>query len=142
MAYNGYLIRVGGTGGGTGTMIPMKYIKLSGYTITPDQRMETEAKRDVTGVLHRKTVAHTATKIEFTTPPMTNLEMDDLMSILRNAWTNVNERRIRVRYYDMEINDYKTSEFYMPDVKFQIDRIDNVLDIVYYKEARFAFIEY
>ena len=137
MAYSGYLIKVGGSGG---TELPMKYIKLSGYNITPNQRMESEAKRDVTGVLHRTTVAHTATKIEFNTPPMTNSDVDAMMTLFRTYWISNAERKLTLYYYDMESDSYQTGSFYMPDIKFQIDHIDG--NIVYYTETRIAFIEY
>ena len=139
MAYNGYLIKVGGSGG---TSLPMKYIKVEGYNITPDQRMESEAKRAITGFLHRTTVEHTASKIEFTTPVMTNLDMDSMMSMFRNAWSNSQERKLTLEYYDNETNSYKSGVFYMPDIKFSIDHIDSDLNMVYYKETRVAFIEY
>ena len=139
MAYNGYLVKVGGA---SGTILPMKYIKIDGYNITPNQRMETEAKRAVTGVLHRTTVEHTASKIEFTTPIMTNADMDNMMTLFRNAWTSVAERKLSIQYYDMETNTYKVADVYMPDIKFEIDHIDNANYIIYYKETRVAFIEY
>lgn len=139
MAYSGYLIKLGGS---NGTELPMKYIKVEGYDITPNQRMETEAKRDVTGVLHRNTVTHTASKIEFNTPCITNAEANALMTLFRNAWTNSTERKITLYYYDMENDSYKTGDFYMPDIKFSIDHIDNTRNIIYYKETRIAFIEY
>lgn len=139
MAYNGYLVKVGGT---SGTILPMKYIKIDGYNITPNQRMETEAKRDVTGLLHRNTVAHTASKIEFNTPYLTNSDVDAMMTLFRNAWTNTIERKLTIQYYDMETNSYKEAEVYMPDIKFEIYHIDNVHNIITYKETRVAFIEY
>lgn len=139
MAYNGYLIKLGGA---SGTVLPMKFIKVEGYDITPNQRMESEAKRAITGLLHRTTVEHTATKVEFNTPNLTNLEADEMMTLFRNAWTSVTERKLNLQYYDMETNSYKTGEFYMPDIKFSIDHIDNDLNMVYYRETRIAFIEY
>ena len=139
MAYNGYLIKVGGS---SGTKLPMKYIKLDGYNITPNQRMESEAVRSVTGLLHRSTVSHTATKVEFNTPNITNKDVDDMMTLFRNAWTSVNERKLTLEYYDMETNTYKTGTFYMPDIKFEIDHIESALNIIVYKEIRVAFIEY
>ena len=44
MAYSGYLVKV------NGTQIPNKYIQLTTYAITPNQRMEAEAERDTTGM--------------------------------------------------------------------------------------------
>lgn len=139
MSYSGYLIKLGGSGG---TVFPMKYIKVEGYDITPNQRMESEAKRAVTGVLHRTTVAHTATKIEFNTPNLTNKEVDAMMTLFRNNWSSTAERKIKLYYYDMETDSYKTGDFYQPDIKWQIDHIDNSTNMIYYKETRIAFIEY
>ena len=141
MAYDSSigLIRLGGS---TGTSLPMKYIKLDGYNITPNQRMESEAKRSVTGVLHRTTVSHTATKIEFTTPTLTNTELNDMMTLIKNNWTSTAERKITLYYYDMETDTYQTGDFYMPDINYKIDHIDTKLGLVYYKDIRIAFIEY
>ena len=139
MAYSGYLIKVGGS---NGTNLPMKYIKLDGYNITPNQRMESEAKRSVTGVLHRTTVSHTATKIEFTTPTLTNTELNAMMTLFRNNWSSTAERKLTLQYYDMETDTYKEGNFYMPDINYKIDHIDTKLSLVYYKEIRIAFIEY
>lgn len=139
MAYSSSigLIKLGGSGG---TTLPMKYIKVDGYDITPNQRMESEAKRDVTGVLHRKTVAHTASKIEFNTPILTNHDVDAMMTLFRNNWSSTAERKITLYYYDMETDSYQTGTFYMPDIKWHIDRIEG--NTIYYSETRIAFIEY
>lgn len=137
MAFIGYLIKVGGS---NGTELPMKYIKLDGYNITPNQRMESSAKRAVTGELVRTTVAHTASKIEFTTPVLTNSDVDAMMTLFKNNWTSVSERKLKLYYYDMESDSYKEGDFYMPDIKFQIDHIDG--NVIYYKDIRVAFIEY
>lgn len=139
MAFSGYLIKVGGS---LGTELPMKYIKIEGYNITSNQRMETEAKRDLTGSLHRSTVAHTATKVEFTTPNITNDDVDAMMTLFRNAWSNTTERKLTLEYYDPETNAYKTGDFYMPDIKYEMYSVDTVNNIIRYKEIRVAFIEY
>ena len=139
MAFNGYLLKLGGS---SGTVFPMQYIKLEGYDITPNQRMESEAKRAITGLLHRTTVEHTSSKIEFNTPKMTNREVNAMMNIIRSAWTSSLERKLSVQYYDMETDSYKTGTFYMPDIKFPIERIDTSTNTVYYGETRIAFIEY
>ena len=135
--YNGYLIKIGGS---DGVELPMEFIKLEGYDITPNQRMESSAKRSVTGYLNRTTVEHTATKIEFSTPVMTDKDVHAIMGLFGNAWTSVIERKLNLEYYDMETGEYKTGTFYMPDIKFTIDHIDG--NIVYYKETSFKFIEY
>ncbi len=139
MAFNGYLIKLGGS---SGTVLPLEYIKLSGYNSTPNQRMESEAERSVTGLLHRTTVEHTATKVEFTTPMMTNLQVAEMMTLFRSVWSSTAERKLDLEYYDEETDSYKTGTFYMPDIKFTIDHIDLALNLVYYGETRIAFIEY
>ena len=138
MAYNGYLIKLGGS---SGTVMPMKYIKHDGYNITPNQRMESSAKRAVSGLLNRVTVAHTASKIEINTPNITNSDVADMMTLFRNNWTSTAERKLKLEYYDMETDTYKVGDFYMPDIKFEIDHIKPG-NIIIYKEIRIAFIEY
>ena len=137
--YSGYLIKVGGS---SGTALPLKYIKVEGYNITPNQRMESSAKRSVTGYLSRTTVDHTATKIEFQTPCLTDVDVHALNGLLGTAWTDVNQRKLELEYYDMETATYKTGTFYMPDIKYEIDHIDQTKNIVYYKEITYKFIEY
>ena len=137
MAYSGYLIKVGGA---NGTILPMKYVAYNSYNITPNQRMESEANRAVTGLLHRSTVSHTATKIEYNTPPLTNDDVDSMMTLFKNAWTSTIERKLKLQYYDMETNSYKEGDFYMPDIKFEIERLEG--NTVHYSPIRIAFIEY
>lgn len=137
MAYSGYLIKLGGS---SGTELPMKYVKIGSYNISPNQRMESQATRAVTGLLHRTTVQHTASKIEINTPPLTNSEVASMMTLFRNAWTNTLERKLTLYYYDMETDTYKTGDFYMPDINFAIDHIEG--NVIVYNEIRIAFIEY
>ncbi len=140
MAYSGYLIKLLG-GNGTETL-PFKYMGLSSYKCTPDQRLESKAARASTGILHRTTVEHKATKIEFSTPPITNIELSTLNAMLQRHFTDSLQRKIVIEYYDMEIDGYRTATCYMPDVDYTIDRIDNANNIVYYQAVRYAFIEY
>ena len=139
MAFSGYLIKLGGS---SGTELPMKFIAVESYNATPNQRMESKANRAVTGLLHRTTVEHTATKIEFETPHMTNLDRAELNGLLAANWSNSLERKITINYYDEETDTYKNGDFYMPDVKYTIDHIDLTTNLVYYKPTRYAFIEY
>ena len=137
MAFNGYLIKLGGSGG---TELPMKYMKPESYVAEPNQRMESEAGRDVTGTLHRTTVEHTATKIEFETPYLTNDQVASLNSMLRSAMSNVHRKDITIYYYDMETNSYRSASCYIPDIKYTIYRVDG--NTIIYKPIRYAFIEY
>ena len=139
MAYSGYLIKLGGSGG---AILPMNYISPQSYKSTPNQRMESEAARSITGYLHRTTVEHTATKIEFKTTVLTNKDLRTLNSLLRTYFTDNLERKIVINYYDQETDSYRNATCYMPDVEYTISRIDPDTNLVYYEPIRYAFIEY
>lgn len=139
MAFNGYLIMLGGS---LGTVLPLKYMRYETYKVTPNQRMDYNSTRDSTGVLHRTALAHTATKIEFTTPRMSNTDFYNMLTLIKNRWTSVQERRITLYYYDPETNSYKTGTFYMPDIEYTITNIDTRTNKIMYAETRIAFIEY
>lgn len=139
MAFNGYLIKLGGSGG---TELPMKFMSIESYKSTPNQRMESKAARSVTGVLNRTTVSHVATKIEFETPYMTNLDRKQLNDLLAANWIVPLERKIKIYFYDDENDSYREATCYMPDVQYTIDHIDLNTNLVYYKPVRYAFIEY
>ena len=137
MAFSGYLIKLGG---GSGDVLPMNLISAESYSATPNQRMESKAARAVTGVLNRTTCSHMATKIEIETIPMTNRDLTGLMSLIASHFTDSLQRKINLKYYDNETDNYKTGTFYMPDVQYKILRIDG--NIIYYDSIRLAFIEY
>ena len=140
MAYAGYLIKLKG---GTAEVLPMKYMAISSYKANPDQRMESDAKRATTGYMHRTTVPHTATKIEFETPAqMTNKDISTLNALISGHYTDVLQRKLVIEYYNNETDTYKEATVYVPDVEYNIDRVDNNNNIIYYNPIRYAFIEY
>ena len=94
MAFTGYLIKVGASG--HEVEIPLKYMRAETYTVTPNQRLEWSAERDVTGVLHRETTPNMPPKIEFNTPLMTNSDINALNTILSTAYSVAAERKLRV----------------------------------------------
>ena len=140
MAFSGYLIKVGESG--SEVEIPLKYMRAETYSVTPNQRLEWSAERDVTGVLHRETVANQPPKIEFNTPLMTNSDISALNAILNAAYSVAAERKLRVTYYDPESDSYKTHDCYMPDVKYEIRNVDTAHNVINYEELRYAFIGY
>lgn len=137
MAYSGYLIKLGGN---NGTELPLSMVKAESYSATPNQRMESEAKRDTTGALHRTTCSHTATKIEINTIPMTNSQWKTFYKAITDQFTDTQQRKINLKYYDNDTDDYKTGTFYMPDIQYPIMRIDG--NTIHYDSIRLAFIEY
>lgn len=137
MAFSNFLIRLGGSGG---PELPMKFMKPESYVAEPNQRMESEAGRAVTGLLHRTTVEHTATKIEFETPSLTNTQVAELNRLIASNMSDKHRKDITIYYYDMENDSYKTADCYMPDVKYTIMHVKN--GTIIYKPIRYAFIEY
>lgn len=140
MAFSGYLIKVGT--GNSKVEIPLKYMRAETYKVTPNQRMEWSAERDTTGVLHRTTVANKPPKIEFETPLMNNTDIAALNTIIQGAYSNADERKLSVEYYDPESNTYKTHTCYMPDVAYKIRNVDTVKNVINYEQLRYAFIGY
>lgn len=137
MSYQGYLIKL------NTTILPMRFMALKSYTITPNQRMDLDSYRDANGVLHREVLGHTATKIEWATPAMLkNGDIAELNALFKANFENSIERRISATYYDMETDSYKSGTFYMPDVQYTIYRTDSKRNELYYNAARFALIEY
>lgn len=138
MAFSGYLIKVGSPA----VEIPLKYMRAETYKVTPNQRLEWSAERDVTGVLHRETTPNMPPKIEFNTPLMTNSDIKALNTILQNAYSVAAERKLSVTYYDPESDTYKTHDCYMPDVAYEIRNVDTANNVINYEELRYAFIGY
>lgn len=134
MASNGTLLSFGDYN------IPMKFIKYDTYVITPNIRLDIDSYRDADGILRRNALKHTTTKIEFETPALHELEMDELMQNIRSQYMNPNEKNAICSYYDPENGIYKSGEFYMPDFKFKIYSVSN--GWIIYRPLRLAFIEY
>ena len=140
MAFTGYMIKLKGLNSDPDEELPMDYMAVDSYSATPNQRMEAKANRAVTGLLHRSTVSHTASKIEFETPPCTNKEVAAINALLSGHYSNALERKLQIEYYDPETDTYKTAEVYVPDVQYKISRVDG--NTIYYDKIRYAFIEY
>ena len=138
MAFNGKLIEL--KTNNSYVEFPLRYIKAESYKVTPCQRMESSANRATTGVLVRATVSHTASKIDLSTPPVTNSEVNAIHTLLSNAYTDALQRKLDLRYYDPSSDSYKTGTFYVPDIDFDINRVQGT--IIHYNPVRIAFIEY
>ena len=140
MAFNGKLIEL--KTGNTYVEFPLRYMKAESYKITPCQRMESSANRATSGVLVRTTVPHTASKIDFDTPAITNTEVSAIHTLLANAYTDSLQRKLDLRYYDPASDSYRTGTFYVPDIDFPISRVEKTTHVIHYDSIRIAFIEY
>lgn len=136
MAFNGSLLKF------SGDNFPLKYVFKESYKVTPNRRQDLDPYRDGNGSLHRNTLSHTATTIEFQTKPMWNSEFEQMMSFIRNHYTNTQEKKLSITYYSPDINDYKTGNFYVPDVEMNMDLVDTTNNKIMYLSTTLEFIEY
>lgn len=87
MAYNGYLIKVGNY------TIPHKYIKAETYQALYST-IDLDSTRLANGTLNREVLEHHVGKVEFETVPlMDNSQLNDLLSNIRNNYTNALEKK-------------------------------------------------
>jgi len=126
----------------TWVKIPLDYMKVEEYKITPDQMLDLDSYRNEQGVLLRNCLDHKVTKIEFTTPPIYNTALNALLKIISDGYTNTKSHRLKIRYYDMYTDDYKEGTVYCPDIDFNINHVDEAKKIILYNPVRIAFIEY
>ena len=136
--FQGWLLKVGSGM----TLVPTEMIKAETYKVSPNQRMEETAERDSTGVLWRETVPNMPPKIEFNTPAAYDTDVNALNAIFRAAYSNEQERKLTVAFYDPEENVYKSWVCYMPNIDFPIRTIDIDAKTIFYDEIRYAFIGY
>lgn len=110
--YNGYLLKFGSN------IMPNNYF--IEFSSTPDQRLESNAERDNTGELQRATLPNGKTSIKLSTHIMSLEEKINFQNIINLSIVNEIQRKCRVTFWDDEINNYKTSFFYIPDIEYQI----------------------
>ena len=140
MAFNGKLLEF--EINNSYTEFPTNLINAESYKVTPDQRLEASANRAASGKLIRTTLSHTASKIDLNTIILTNSQLATIETLLTNAYTDSLQRKLTIRYYVPQSDSYKTGTFYVPDVDYDILRIEKDNHIIWYNSVRYAFIEY
>ena len=120
--------------------IQNKYISLTSYVSTPNQRQDLDSYQDNWGKLHRNTLDHTRSKLEWNTPPLFERELLSLQNILNSGIINSKERKLKIIHYCFDTHTYEQGEFYMPDITFTPLLIRN--GEVLMDKVRLAFIEY
>ena len=137
-AFNGYLLKAGNSE----SIFPHKYINISTYKSTPNQREEIEAYRDdYTRNLTRVTADGMKTSIEFQTLDGITLEEKmEIQDFFKSCTVNEKERKVHITYWDDENNLYETSYFYLPDTPYTIDEIKD--KTITYKSLTYKLVEY
>lgn len=139
--FNQYFVKIIRASDGVQVPIPNKFISLTSYVSTPHQRQDLDSYQDTTGRLHRNTLTHTRSKLEWNTPPLLEKDMIVLQNILESGIINQNERKSKIIHYCFDTHTYEQGEFYTPDITFTPMRIlPN--GMVLLSKVRLAFIEY
>lgn len=131
--YEGYLLKVGIN------VIPFEYMRADTYKATYNGQ-DIDSYRDADGLLHRNALPHFVPKVEFNTPHITNVQAQALLGLIRSQYLDTVEKKVSVKCYIPELDDYLTQDMYIPDIEFQIFKADGN-DIIY-NETRIAFIGY
>lgn len=113
MAYNGYLLQIGGY------IVPMTFIRIESYAVTYST-MDLDPYRDANGVLHRNALGHKVGNLVFETPYMYQRDFAAVMANIRSQYTNAIEKRVVATFYVPELDEYLTQEMYLPDIQVQI----------------------
>lgn len=138
--FDTYFVKVIRASDNTAIPIPNKYISLTSYVSTPNQRQDLDSYQDNLGKLHRNTLDHTRSKLEWNTPPLFERELLSLQNILNSGIINAKERKLKIIHYCFDTHTYEQGEFYMPDITFTPLLIRN--GEVLMDKVRLAFIEY
>ena len=138
--FDTYFVKVIRASDNTAVPIPNKYISLTSYVSTPNQRQDLDSYQDNLGKLHRNTLDHTRAKLERNTPPLFERELFSLQNILNSGIINSKERKLKIIHYCFDTHTYEQGEFYMPDITFTPLLIRN--GEVLMDKVRLAFIEY
>lgn len=137
MAFNGSLIRL------NGTEFPHKYIKTETYKVAPARRQDLDSYVDNTGALNRFVLEHSRTSIQFSVVSMWAHDHDAMMGIVNGAYTDFQERKVPITYYDPETCSYKSGTFYLDsNLEFPFHWVDHGMQDIFYDEAEFVFTEY
>lgn len=136
MAYNGYLIKMGVD------IFPLSFVFANSYTVTPNRRQDVDSNRNANGILDRNVLDHMPSTISFQTKPMWNNELNAMMTFIRSHYSIEKEKKIVLEYYCPDIDEYKTGEFYVPDIAFPINMVDNEHNAILYNSFQLDFIEY
>lgn len=142
MKFEGYLFAVCDANFTIKGVFPNEYIQYNSWSSTPNQREEIKAYRDDnTRNLTRITAA--GKKSVFSFKVRSPLHLEDKI-IIQKFFTDYEidheQRKINLKYWDDENNEYKTGTFYRPNMQFPIMRITET-DIIY-GELTIECIEY
>ena len=136
--FEGWLIKFGEQ------IMPNDYLLVEGWESTPNQRTEIDAYRDGNNLLHRETSENFKSKIVMSVADLDLADKIRFLDIVNSGMIDAKERKVEVTYWNDEINQYITSPtgFYIPDIKWVIESVDEEEKNIHYKKFTITLIEY
>lgn len=136
--FDGWLIKFGEQ------IMPNEFLLAEGWEATPNQRTELDAYRDGNNLLHRETSENYKTKIVMSVSDLDLAEKIRFQEIINSGMIDAKERKVNVTYWNDETNQYVTSPtgFYIPDIKWVIENLDEEKKNIHYKKFTITLIEY
>lgn len=131
--FNNYFIKL------SNTEIPINYMRVGSYQCTYET-LDLDSFRDANGLLHRTALPSRKVKVEFETPYLYANEMQNLLSLIRNNFTDANEQKVSLNAYLPETDDYVTQDAYLVNITFKIEQ--NSPNGYIYAPTRICFIGY
>lgn len=136
--FEGWLIKFGEQ------IMPNDYLLVEGWESTPNQRTEIDAYRDGNNLLHRETSENFKSKIVMSVADLDLVDKIRFQEIVNSGMIDAKERKVDVTYWNDETNQYITSPtgFYIPDIKWVIESVDEEEKNIHYKKFTITLIEY
>jgi len=136
--FEGWLIKFGEQ------IMPNGYLLVEGWESTPNQRTEIDAYRDGNNLLHRETSENFKSKIVMSVADLDLADKIRFLDIINSGMIDAKERKVDVTYWNDETNQYITSPtgFYIPDIKWVIENVDEEEKNIHYKKFTITLIEY
>ena len=120
MAFNGYFIKKGGV------EFPNAYIAEGGYSVTPNRRTDKDSFVNGKGELVRSIYPTKRSTLKISLiPGLTDAEVSTIQAFFPNR------DNVTLQYWNKEANAYKTATFYVPDVTYVVDYIDESNQPIY-----------
>ncbi len=137
--FQGWLIKFGEV------QLPNSFLLADGWESTPNQRLEIDAYRDANALLHRETAADYKTKLKLNIREMTleeRIAFDNVIAIATLSITDQRQRKVAVTYWNDEVLDYTSGEFYMSDTTYIIHQVYEKDKEIDYNPFSVTLIEY
>lgn len=133
MSYQGYHVKIGNY------TVPYKYMIASSYkSCLHGQDLDSFVDGD--GYTKRNALKVLKPKVEWNTGKTNNVEIAPLLQALKDNYVDKTEKKVSATVYIEEIDDYITTDAYVPDIEFTTEWIDEAESIIYYEGIRIAII--